>query len=306
MKRLRHFIRNLTGFSAREADGFMALALLMAGSLAAPSLYRCFFSPVLPDTSTADSRTLDSLLTEINQALKSNPDSEATTLSPRTKLFAFDPNTATLADMQLLGFPAKLAARINNYRSKGGKFRRKTDLLKIYFFPHDLFSRLQPYIALPDSLPKRFTPDSLHRKRFRVFAAPAPFNLNTTDTNALIALKNIGPYLANRIIAYREKLGGFTSLNQLHEVWPLDSLEIAETEKYARLPDPVPYRRLNVNTLTEHDLALHPYMPRRMAKLIVAYRVQHGPYQSTEQLLQIKAWKTADFERLKPYLSTGD
>ncbi|MCS6882160.1 MAG: helix-hairpin-helix domain-containing protein [Oscillochloridaceae bacterium] len=43
-------------------------------------------------------------------------------------------------------------------------------------------------------------------------------NINTADYESLVALPGIGPALAQRIIAYREEHGPFTSVEQLQEV----------------------------------------------------------------------------------------
>ncbi len=43
----------------------------------------------------------------------------------------------------------------------------------------------------------------------------APINLNTATKTQLITLPGIGPAYAERIIAYREQTGGFTSVDEL-------------------------------------------------------------------------------------------
>jgi len=46
----------------------------------------------------------------------------------------------------------------------------------------------------------------------------SPININTADVEALASLKGIGTKKAEAIIAWREKNGGFTSVEQLLEV----------------------------------------------------------------------------------------
>ena len=46
--------------------------------------------------------------------------------------FTFDPNTASVEDFCRLGFTVKQAESIDNYRKKGGRFRRKSDFAKSY------------------------------------------------------------------------------------------------------------------------------------------------------------------------------
>ena len=63
--------------------------------------------------------------------------------------FRFDPNTVSVEDLQRLGFSPKQAASIDNYRSKGGRFRRKEDFAKSYVVADSVYRRLEAYIDIP-------------------------------------------------------------------------------------------------------------------------------------------------------------
>ena len=64
--------------------------------------------------------------------------------------FSFDPNTASEVDFKKMGFPMYVANTIIKYRSKGGKFRYKEDLKKIYILKPEVYEEFQPYILLPE------------------------------------------------------------------------------------------------------------------------------------------------------------
>ena len=66
------------------------------------------------------------------------------------ELFQFDPNTICPDSLCLLGFSQKQAASIVKYRSKGGKFRKKSDFAKMYVVSEEKYRELEPYIVLPD------------------------------------------------------------------------------------------------------------------------------------------------------------
>ncbi|NJK83456.1 MAG: helix-hairpin-helix domain-containing protein, partial [Saprospiraceae bacterium] len=61
--------------------------------------------------------------------------------------FAFNPNTASAAELRELGLPDRVAKTIINYRNKGGKFRRAEDLKKIYGLTPADYERLAPYLT---------------------------------------------------------------------------------------------------------------------------------------------------------------
>ena len=159
--------------------------------------------------------------------------------------FPFDPNTVSVGDLQRLGFSRKQAEAIDNYRQKGGRFRRKDDFAKSYVVADSVYERLAPFIDIP------------------------LLDLNAADSAAFDALPGIGPYYAARMAAYRKELGGYSFKEQLMDIRGMDA------DRYAGLQDLVevgPSRPFPLWSAPEDSLALHPYIDRRAARGIVLYR----------------------------------
>ena len=112
--------------------------------------------------------------------------------------FRFNPNTASVEDLQRLGFSRKQAQVIENYRLKGGRFARKKDFAKSFVVADSVYARLEPYIDIP------------------------LIDLNRADSAQLLALPGIGPYFAGKIVRYRQKIKGYTSVDQLLEIYRFD------------------------------------------------------------------------------------
>lgn len=136
------------------------------------------------------------------------------------ELFDFDPNTLPAEGWQRLGLSERTAKTILNYRSKGGKFYKPEDVKKIWGLPDGFYERVAAYIKLetPEKTEYKNYTSTPYVKTTRNLAIA---NLNTTDTTALIALPGIGSKLALRITAFRDKLGGFHSINQVAETFGL-------------------------------------------------------------------------------------
>ncbi len=330
--RFQSLVRDYFGFSHKESRGFVVLILLTLFCLLIPFLYRLVADRNPADTSVADQRKLDSLVAlmrteEARQptfADRANREKTTAERFSEPKLFAFDPNTVSVAGWQQLGLPRWMAERIEKYRSKGGQFRKKEDLLKIYDFPPDLYEQLEPYITLKETRqPARFANDRATGEPTKPGNRPAyanrpafssrppypdrpakpvlqPFDINTADTAQLIALKGIGATLASRIVKYRDGLGGFLSPAQFREVYGLDSLALAELEKFGQIRSPV--RKIPVNTASAEELDRHPFLSRRQAQIIVSYREQHGAYTSAESLKPIRILDARTIEKIAPYL----
>lgn len=123
-----------------------------------------------------------------------------------------------------------------------------------------------------------------------------------TDSIVLQMVSGVGPVISARIITFRERLGGFHSPNQLLEVYGMTE-ELAE-KIYALFPfQPNIKKKLALNDLSAKELADHPYIRANEAKVIIAFRNQHGSYQTAQDLLKIKVFNEDWLSRLEPYLS---
>ena len=127
--------------------------------------------------------------------------------------------------------------------------------------------------------------------------------LNTADTTSLIALPGIGPAFARGIVKYRDMLGGYISLDQLGEVYILkDKPDAVLKLKELLILDTVLVRRIPINTCTAEELAAHPYFRWKLAKPLIAYRTQHGPFGSIEDIRGCALIDEALLRKLAPYL----
>lgn len=122
-----------------------------------------------------------------------------------------------------------------------------------------------------------------------------------SDSVTLQIVPGIGAATASRIIKYRDRLGGFHSKNQLAEVFGLKP-EIAEgIWEYFEF-DPKITKKININTIELEVLSKHPYISFQEAKVLIAFRNQHGPFSSPQDLLKIKIFREEWVMKLAPYL----
>lgn len=124
--------------------------------------------------------------------------------------------------------------------------------------------------------------------------------LNRADTLELRRLRGVGAATARRIADYRRRLGGFIRADQLLEVYGVDSLTYEVVSKYVTL-DTLLVSPLNINTEDLEVLADHPYVGWVLAKKIMAYRRQHGPYTSGTDMLHRLGVDSLARQRLLPY-----
>jgi competence protein ComEA len=301
MRALRKWIRFLFGFSRTETNGFLVLLPLLVLIVISEPLYSWWESrrKIEPDPRVQE---LDRLVAEWAHADSLR---HVKTIEARfhnlPRAFPFDPNTATAEVLVELGFPERIARNIIAYRAKGGVFRVKRDLQKIYGLDTGLYRHVRAYIRLPDTVQravfKPFEPTPVR--------VPVAFDINAADSSQLIAIYGIGSRLSRRIIAYREKLGGFIVLDQLREVYGLDTATVKQLMRRSYIqPGYVP-RKLNINLATDRELSAHPYISLGIARAIVAYRFQHGNFGVVEDICGLQIVKKEDADKIIPYLSVN-
>lgn len=285
------------GFSAAETNGLIILVPLLLLILIAPDLLKKALSQNNPNSTLEDERLLQAWLEESKSKLKTE---EGSSFIPAF----FDPNKINKEKWVTLGFKEKIAARIINYRKKGGSFKKKEDLLKIYGINQKLVAAYFDYIVIlqPAPKPKKTTP-SLKEvvEKMVVEKETVKFDLNLADSAQLQIVKGIGPVLSGRIIKYREMLGGFTSTDQLKEVYGIEEEVYQRSLSHFGILIPSA-RKININQDSITHLSRHPYLSYKTSRAIVKYRAQHGDYQSLEDLKKIHTISDSLFQRIAPYL----
>lgn len=171
--------------------------------------------------------------------------------SRKAENFRFNPNTATVEELVRLGFSDKQAASIDNYRKKGGRFRRKEDFARSFVVSDEIFRRLESFIDIPLT------------------------DINRADSAAFDALPGIGPYFAAKMVEQRRRLCGYSNPEQL-----LDIYNFGE-DRYSKLKDLVccsPPRPYPLWSLPADSLRLHPYIGGwAEARGIVRFRENSPP-----------------------------
>ena len=284
------------GFSRTETYAFLILLPLLFLIVFSQPIYRM----VVPSKMQAqDTVKLNRMLAtwKWNDSSPTAKTVENVVNTRSNTLFSFDPNKATQQQLVQLGFTKFQIERLIKYRTKGGKFLVKSDLLKLYGMDSSFYQQLYAFIDLPKT--RTIANEKLDNPPRMEVAA----NINNADTTQLKEVYGIGSKLAQRIINYREKLGGFVSMQQLTEVYGLDSVVVTKVMKRFFVEVGFTPKQLDVNTAEAAELAKHPYLKANVAKAIVTYRYQHGSFTNLDDLLKIQLVSPTDLTRVKPYLT---
>lgn len=239
-----------SGLSESFVMGVIALVFLMVGYQTAMFIHRAAVVKIAANRDSPDTVYVycdTSLVVRNNAAHSSHASSVRKKLPFRNvESFHFNPNTVSVEDLCRLGFTVKQAESIDNYRKKGGKFRRKGDFAKSYVVSDSVYERLEPYISIP------------------------LIDLNQADSAAFDSLPGIGGWFAAKMIEYREMLGGYSCKEQLMEIYRFDQEKFDALSDLVTVSEPYSYP---LWTLPADSLRRHPYIrDYETARSIVLYR----------------------------------
>lgn len=220
------------------------------------------------------------------------------------ELFSFNPNTASAEDWKRLGMRDKTIQTILKYRSKGGKFYKPEDLQRIYGLHSGEYERLLPFVQI-ESKPKTITEQETVSTEFRTERkeySAVLVDINDADTTTWKQLKGIGSTYARRIVNFRNKLGGFVSVDQVGETYGLPDSVFQKVKQQLRF-NGSSINQIDLNNSTIDELKAHPYIGFSVANAIVQYRSQHGNFATITDLQKIGAIDGTLYRKISPYLT---
>ncbi len=242
-------------FSKKERVAIIILFFIMAVFIVLPYFYSADKqTPVIDDKLKQQIAQLET--GNENPKLNAENDSEnlsqqsytasSAKQSSKISLFYFDPNTLDQQGWKQLGLSDKTINTIINYRSKGGHFQKAEDIRKIYGIQQQDADRLIPYIQIKT--------DTRHQNVYKkdttvLIKAPliytkkiSTIDINTATAEEWKALPGIGDVLSNRIVKFRTKCGGFTSIDDLKKTYGLQDSTFQMIREYLTITSPTPQK----------------------------------------------------------------
>ncbi len=127
--------------------------------------------------------------------------------------------------------------------------------------------------------------------------------VNSATPEEYEKLYGIGKVFAQRIVTFRDKLGGFYTVDQLKDVWGIEDSTFQKFKKNLTIK-PVKIKKININTATFEELTANPYFFSTIAKQIIGYRTKVKPFTSVEDIKNLYFVKDhpEQFNKLAPYV----
>ncbi len=143
-------------------------------------------------------------------------------------------------------------------------------------------------------------------------------DVNGADSSEFTRLRGIGPVLASRIVRFREKAGGFDSIQQVAATYGLSGETFDYIVPYLRLDSALlvayrqqlphespatPARKLDLNEASASELERLPGIGPVLSKRIVKYRNSLGGFQSVDDLSEVYGLPPETLIKIRPLLT---
>ena len=302
MGKLRNIIRDYFTFTRNERIGLYILIGIIVVLLVVNRLIFYFETP-----GEIDKDSFENFVESIRK------EKEVPSRKKNLSLFKFNPNAIDSLSLDSLDMPASIKSNLYKYVFKGGSFRYRSDMRKLYGMNDSVFSALSPYIDLPEKPIVKIKPKrTVHAKMNHAFKVDKPkaileeikpIELNAASVEELESLYGIGEVFSSRIVKYRNLLGGFYKIEQLKEVYGLSEETYQAVAKHLTV-NRESIKKIDVNFASGKEIVRHPYLNWDDVNSIFAFKSEVGFIKTIDQLLENEVLNDTIYNKISPYLKT--
>ena len=302
---LTDFFKNYFAYSRGERNSIIILLVIILLLITANLLL-----PAVINNQEFNYKEYESELNDFEKSIKSPDRQKLNDINKNTRkkkdnmyqLFRFNPNTADINELNKLGFNEQVIRNIIKYRTNGGCFHKKEDLLKIYGMDTSLYSSLVSYIYF-DQDGLSHLPEEGYRNNATIDNYIL-IDINKADGHLLIESLGLEKNISERVIKYRNLLGGFSDKNQFNEIYGVTKAQCALLADNVFI-DTTLIRKININRANEQTLDRHPYLNEYYAKAITKYRKFAGEIKKINELSVNNILPGNIYFQVRPYLSVN-
>lgn len=284
-------------FNKQQRSGILILLLLII-SLLCIYWFVDFSDEDILDTSSEE-------IVSIQKELDSLRQLEIEKRAP--KLYPFNPNYITDYKGSSLGMSTEEIDRLLHHRKEGKWINSTSEFQQVTGVSDSLLNVISPYFKFPEWVvnptPKKNFDNEKIKIGFIEKSYDQKMDLNVATSEQLRQVSGIGGVLSNRIVEYRERLGGFSQDWQLHEIYGLDSTVVRRTLNLFTVKTPKEIIKININTASASDIATIPGVSFELAKQIWEYRRLREKINTLDELSKIDGLTQRKLQLIQLYLS---
>ena len=223
------------------------------------------------------------------------------------KIYPFNPNFISDYKGYALGMSVDEIDRLLAFRARNKFVNTPREFQLVTMVSDSLLDAMSPYFKFPDwtkggeqpLISEQGDGIDVQEKDTSIVIG----DLNTATVEDLETINGIGEVLSDRIIKFRDRLGGFLVDEQLYDVYGLEADVADRTFKRFKVKTVPTIVKINLNTASVSELVKLVYIRYAVAQAIVAYRQKNGSIASFDELKEIADFPTDKIDRITLYLT---
>ncbi|MEY4963872.1 MAG: hypothetical protein RLZZ323_1191 [Bacteroidota bacterium] len=222
-----------------------------------------------------------------------------------SKLYPFNPNFISDYKGYKLGMTVKEIDRLLSFRKQNKFINSAEEFQKVTQVSDSLLRVIAPYFKFPDWVNHKTKWKTYNNPNYPVFVKKGKTvvtDINTATIEELVKVYGVGEVIAQRILNYKESLGGFVTMDQLSEIWGLSPEVVVNLNKSFKVISFSGIKKVDINNASIKELSQFPYFKYTLAKQIVIYRSMNGSINSIDDLIKIKNFPVDKAKIISLYL----
>ena len=290
-----NWLRSHLTFDRGQRDGiFRLLALVL--SLIALNVFVEFEAKTKLDMSAPMVEKLQAEMDSLKKLQKEKNTRE---------IYPFNPNYLTEYKAYTLGLSVSKFDKLKAYREQGKWINSVSDFKKLTGVSDSLLKEISVYFKFPEWVTNR---KKSGKNYVNNYDGELDFSekkdLNTATATQLEEIYGVGKTLSKRIVAYRNKIGGFASEEHLYAVYGLKEEVIERIMKRFAVKTQIDIDKMKINEVSASDIATIPGISFEQAKKIWEFvRVREG-LENLSELEKIEGISARELRLIRLYLST--
>lgn len=224
------------------------------------------------------------------------------------KIYPFNPNFISDYKGYKLGMTIEQIDKLHNLRKQNKYVNSNAEFQKLTGVSNVWMKQYAQYFKFPDWVTNKSANkfQSNFENKYQKFEKKETKivvqDINTANQAELEKVYMIGEKLALKIIAEREKFGGFANMEQLSFIWGISSEAIEDLNKKFQIKSVGNLKKIRINELPIKELQQFPYFNYTIAKNIVTYRSMNGEIKNIDDLTKIKQFPVEKLKIIAVYL----
>jgi competence ComEA-like helix-hairpin-helix protein len=209
----------------------------------------------------------------------------------KSEIKPFNPNYITDYKGYKLGMSVAEIDRLLAFRKTNQYVNSAHDFQKVTQVSDSLLASISPYFKFPDWVTNKKESKEYIKYEKKSFAKSdkiAVMDINAASQEDFMKINGIGAGYSDRIIKFRESLGGFVSMQQMEDVWGLPPELITKLKASFKIEAISQITKLDINNASLKEIAQFPYFRYAIAKEIVTCRSMNGDFKNATDLTKIK------------------